>query len=74
MNIHESPLCRMCNEKGETVWHIVSESKKLAQHEYKRRHDNVAKFVLWKLLKSSIFIGVINEMNTALKDQLRMRI
>ena len=45
----ESSLCRMCDEKGETVQHIVSERKKLAQHEYKRLHDNVARFVGWKL-------------------------
>ena len=29
--------------------HIISESTKLAQKEYKRRHDNVAKIVHWKL-------------------------
>ena len=45
----ESLLGCMCNEKGETVQLIVSEHKKLAQHEYKRQHDNVAKFVHWKL-------------------------
>ena len=33
----ESPLCRMCNEKGKTVQHTVSECKKLAQHEYKTK-------------------------------------
>ena len=48
----EGPLCRMCNEKGETVQHIVSECKKLAQRECKRRHDNVAKFVHWKLCEN----------------------
>ncbi len=47
----ESPLCRMCEEKGETVHHIVSECKKLAQKEYKRRHDNVARMVHWHLCK-----------------------
>ena len=47
----ESPLCRMCEAKGETVHHIVSECKKLAQKEYKRRHDNVARIVHWHLCK-----------------------
>ena len=41
----DNPLCRMCGEKGETVQHIVCECKKLAQWEYKRRHDNIAKFI-----------------------------
>ena len=35
----ENPLCRMCGERGETVQHIICECKKLAQCEYKRRHD-----------------------------------
>ena len=45
----ESPLCRMCGERGETVQHIVCECSKLAQREYKRRHDNIAKFIHWML-------------------------
>ena len=47
--ISENPLCRMCGERGETVQHIICECKKLAQREYKRRHDTVAKLVHWKL-------------------------
>ena len=45
----ESPLCRMCGEKAETVSHLVSECSKLAQREYKRRHDNVARYIHWQL-------------------------
>ena len=45
----ENPLCRMCGEKRETVQHVIGECKKLAQREYKRRHDTVAKLVHWKL-------------------------
>ena len=41
----ESPLCRLCEKIGESVQHLVSECEKLAQKEYKRRHDNVAKKV-----------------------------
>ena len=48
-NTSEKPLCRMCGERGETVQHIICECKKLAQREYKRRHDTVAKLVHWKL-------------------------
>ena len=43
--ILENPLCRMCGESGETVQHVICECKKIAQHEYKRRHDTVAKLV-----------------------------
>ena len=45
----DSPLFRMCNQKGETVNHILSECEMLAQKEYKRRHDNIARLVHWKL-------------------------
>ena len=41
--------CRMCRDKNETVRHIVSGCSKLAQKEYKKRHDNVAKAIHWDL-------------------------
>ena len=44
-----SPLCMMCSNKGETVSHIVSECSVLAQREYKRRHDNVTRYIHWRL-------------------------
>ena len=44
--IAQSPLCRMCDKKSETISHIC---EKLAQKEYKRRHKNVARIVRWKL-------------------------
>ena len=42
-------MCKMCGERGETVQHLICECKILAQREYKRIHDTVAKLVLWKL-------------------------
>lgn len=44
-------LCRMCNEREETTFHILSECSKLAQNEYKKRHDKVAQLVHWNLCK-----------------------
>ena len=32
----ESPLCRLCGKKGESVEHLVSGCEKLAQKEYKK--------------------------------------
>lgn len=49
----DNPLCRMCGKKGESVQHIISECEKLAQKEYKRRHDNVAKKIHWELCKKN---------------------
>ena len=49
----ESPLCRLCGEKGKSVQHLVSGYEKLAQKEYKRQHDNVAKNVHWDICKKN---------------------
>lgn len=46
-----SKKCRMCNERDETIMHILSECPKLAQTEYKKRHDKVATMVHWELCK-----------------------
>ena len=43
----ESPLCTMCRVENETVSHIASECKMLAQKEHKKRHEMYA----------SLFIG-----------------
>ena len=39
----------MCGEWGETVQHTICKCKKLAQREYERKHDTVAKVAHWKL-------------------------
>ena len=44
-----SPLCRMCGEKNESMGHLVKECRKLAQTEYKHRHDNVARMIHWNI-------------------------
>ena len=45
-----SPTCRMCKEKEETISHILSECKMLAQKQYKIwRHDKVAQIIHWNL-------------------------
>lgn len=47
----DSPLCRLCGSKPETISHIISECKTLAQKQYKRRHDNVARMIHYELCK-----------------------
>ena len=46
-----SPKCRLCGTKEETIMYLVSGCPKLAQKQYKRRHDNVARRVHWELCK-----------------------
>eukprot|EP00957_Ditylum_brightwellii_P171294 13039699-Ditylum_brightwellii.AAC.1 len=46
-----SPLCRLCQQKDETVWHIVSACPKLAGMKYTKHHNDVVRYVHWNLLK-----------------------
>ena len=46
-----SPLCRMCRNHNETIDHILSACPKLAQTEYKARHDRIAAALHWSLCK-----------------------
>ena len=47
----DSPLFRMCDQRNETVSHIVSECTVLAQKEYLKRHNNVCQYIHWRLCK-----------------------
>ena len=49
----EHPLCRLCGRKCESVQHITRGCEKLAQKEYNRRHDNVAKKIHWDICKKN---------------------
>ena len=46
-----SPMCRLCGVKEETVDHLVSCCEKIAQTDYKGRHDRVATLIHWSLCK-----------------------
>ena len=45
----------MCGDTGKVFSHIGSECSKLAQREYKKKHDNVARIVYWKLCEKFNF-------------------
>ena len=49
----DNPMCRLCGKKGKSVQHITSGCEKLAQKEYKKRHDNVAKKIHWDICKEN---------------------
>ena len=48
-------LCRVCRKVDESIYHIVSGCSKLAQKEYKKRHDNLGIIVHWKLARKCNF-------------------
>ena len=45
----------MCRNVDESIDHIVNGCSKLAQKEYRRRHDNLGKIAHWKLAKKGNF-------------------
>ena len=46
---------RLCGDRDETINHIISECSKLAQKEYKTRHDWVGKVIYWEMCKKFKF-------------------
>ena len=49
VNTSETAMCRLYGDATETVKPIVSGGKKLAQREYKKRHDRLAlRVYTWK--------------------------
>ena len=52
---HGDSIGSVCRKVDKSIDHIVSGCNKLAQKEYKRRHDNLGKIVHWKLAKKCNF-------------------
>ena len=49
--MQQNSKCRLCGDKNETINRIISECSKLAQTEYKARHDWVGKVIHWEMCK-----------------------
>ena len=47
--------CRLCGDRDEMINHMKSECSKLAQKEYKTRHDWVGKVIHWEMCKKFKF-------------------
>ena len=47
--------CRLCSDRDETINHIISKCSKLAQKEYKTRHDWVGNVIHWETCKKFKF-------------------
>ena len=45
----QNSKCRLCVDWVERINHIISECSKLAQKEYKARHDWVGKVIIWEM-------------------------
>ena len=51
----QNSKCRLCSDRDETINHIISECSKLAQKEYKARHDWVGKVIHWEMWRKFQF-------------------
>ena len=51
----QNSKCRLCGDRDETINHIISECSKLAQKEYKTRHNRVGKVIHWEMCKKFKF-------------------
>ena len=51
----QNSKCRLCGDRDETINHIISEYSKLAQKEYKARHDWVGKVMHLEMRKKFKF-------------------
>ena len=53
--MQQNSKCRLCGDSEETINHIISDCSKLAQKEYKTRHDWVGKVIHWEMCKKFKF-------------------
>ena len=51
----QNSKCRLCGDRDETINHIISKCSKLAQREYKARHDWVGKVIHREMCKKFKF-------------------
>ena len=49
----------MYGERDESITHLIAECKKLAQKEYKQRHNNIARIVRLELCQKFGFVGEV---------------
>ena len=53
--MQQNSKCRLFGDRDETINHIISECSKLAQKEYKTKHDWVIKIIHWEMCKKFKF-------------------
>ena len=53
--MQQNSRCRLCGDRDEMINHIIIECSKLAQKEYKTKHEWVGKMILWELCKKLKF-------------------
>ena len=62
----------MCSRADERIKYIISECPKLAQRQYKRRHDWVGRRIHWEICRANGIHVNQNGMSINQKPSLRM--
>ena len=53
--MQQNSKCRLYGDREETINHMISECSKLAQKEYKTRHDGMGNVIHWEMGKKLKF-------------------
>ena len=53
--MQQNSKCRLCGDRDETINHIISQCRKLAQKEYKGRHNWVGEVIHWEMCRKFQF-------------------
>ena len=53
--MQQNSKCRLCGDRDEMINHIINECSKLAQKEYKARHNWVDKVIHWEMCRKFQF-------------------
>ena len=64
----------LCSDRDETINHIISECSKLAQKEYKARHDWIGKVIHWEMCRKFQFDHTNGICTTRCLSKKRIRI
>ena len=59
--IQENTRCRMCGKAEASINPVLSECSKLAQKEYKRRHDLFGTKIYWKICRQGRIQGMSSQ-------------
>ena len=64
-----TPLCRLCEQKTESIAHLGSVCPLLASIEYKQWNDHIGHYIHWKIYK---YLGILKSEKWC-KQQLEQR-
>ena len=68
----QNSKCRLCEDRDETINHVINKCSNLVQKEYKTRHNMVGKVIHWEMYKKFKFHHTKNGICTTLHLSKKM--